>query len=90
MWGGSKKSITIFLLLGVMVIVISPAVDLHPATMRHMRQGNNPHVIFALKALVVSWNAFIQPRFFGDAATDSEELPMPVPDLIDLTCSRLC
>jgi hypothetical protein len=55
-----------------------------------MRQGNNPHVIFALKAVVVSWNTFIQPRFFGDAATDSEELPMTVPDLIDLTCSRLC
>lgn len=79
----------ILLLLSVLTIFISPAVDLQPTALRAVQLAN---MLFAVLALAgTSLTACLSRPTVRVAGAFEHASPLvPAQDLIDLNCTRLC
>jgi len=80
--------VVILLLLSMVTIFISPAVDLQPTALRALQLANLLLTVLALAghAVFARWNTSISL-----VAHPCEDLRIPPPpDLLKLNCARLC
>ncbi|MGA8151259.1 MAG: hypothetical protein WB952_09945 [Terriglobales bacterium] len=84
-----KLGMVILLLLSMIAIFISPAVDLEPTA---LRAANLANLLFALLALAgtVLTARFDVPISPVASTFERECALLPAPDLVDLNCTRLC
>jgi len=85
----SLKIVVVILLLAVIVVFVSPAVDLEPTALRAAQAAT---LLFALLALAGSFIArsLQAPCLHLVAISRTERVPFFAPDLVDLNCNRLC
>jgi uncharacterized membrane protein len=84
-----KVGLVIFVLLVVMIIFISPAVDLEPTALRSIQMANLLFALLALAGITVSAN--LHPsKSTGAPNVEFSCIWTPKPDLVDLNCVRLC
>ena len=85
----SKFGVVILLLLSVITIFISPAVDLQPTALRALQLAN---MVFAMLALAgTTWSARVRvPLNPATTPFACDCVWAPTPALIDLNCVRLC
>lgn len=85
----NKVAVIILLLLSVIVIFVSPAVDLQPTALRALKFAN---VLFA--ALLLAGTAlWAHLRVASEPITPIDKrhsVLSPPPDLLELNCARLC
>lgn len=84
-----KFRLVILLLLSMIAIFISPAMDLQPTALRALTLANSLFAILALAATILT-RLFgrVVPSFAHIVETDCGLLPAP--DLVALNCTRLC
>ncbi len=84
-----KLGMVILLLLSLITVFISPAVDLEPTALRAASLAN---LMFAVLAMAGTALAARLSRAVASAATSFEhDCPLlPALDLVDLNCTRLC
>ncbi|HUO24456.1 MAG TPA: hypothetical protein VMU61_02245 [Candidatus Aquilonibacter sp.] len=84
-----KLGVVILLLLSVIAIFISPAVDLQPTALRAVQLANLLFAVLALAGSAVSTRLDVS---IGRLATVSgrDYSPLPAPDLVVLNCARIC
>jgi len=86
MFGRSKKGVVLLLLVAILVLTILPTFDLKPTRLRAARHGA---LLFIAIAAAASGAAEIKAPFHLKPGS-SQPLHATGPDLLDLTCTRLC
>ena len=81
-----KICATILLLLAVIYIFALPAFDLGPTALRASRYAA---IVLVSMGLAASALTSARPKF-GPILLPAESPTPPIPDLIDLTCTRTC
>ena len=84
-----KVGLVIFVLLTVMIIFISPAVDLEPTALRSIQMANLLFAMLAVAGITISDYLHLS---IGAAAPNGEFscLWTLKSDLVDMNCIRLC
>jgi hypothetical protein len=83
----TKFWVALLLLLTVLAVCISPAVDLEPTALRALRLAN---LLFAALALVILIGAINRATRPVDAAARFYPLLVTPKSILDLACTRLC
>jgi hypothetical protein len=86
---GAKFVVVILLLLSVITIFISPAVDLQPTALRALKLATMLLAFLALAATGVSTHLQVVLRR-GTTTAECGCVWVPVPNLVDLNCTRRC
>ena len=83
-----KIAFIVCMLLCVLAIFVSPAVDLQPTALRALQQANLIFAMLGVIALVIlSFESEPNGEFY-ETISPNDEIP-PITSLIDLNCSRL-
>jgi hypothetical protein len=85
----SKFAMVILLLLSVIIIFISPAVDLQPTALRSVQLANMLFAVLALAGTALA-ACFSGPTLPVAEALEHASALVPAQDLVDLNCTRLC
>ena len=83
----AKFVVALLLLLVVLAVCISPAVDLEPTALKSVRAAN---LLFAALALVVLDGGLNRVMRFVDAATGFCRVMATAESILELNCTHLC
>jgi hypothetical protein len=86
---GVKIGAVVLLVLSVLTIFISPAVDLQPTALRALKMANLLFAFLALAGTAFSARLNLPPSRIA-ATFEIDYALLPPPDFIDLNCTRLC
>jgi quinol-cytochrome oxidoreductase complex cytochrome b subunit len=75
--------------VAILVLFVSPALDLEPSAMRAMRHAHIFFHAFAAAASMLLYLLTKHPEFFG-WVSEAHPARQDGPDLFDLNCTRLC
>ena len=89
MTGATKFRIALVLLLAVIVIFVSPAVNLEPTALRALQVASMLFAALALAGTVLAYGANLLARYV-DTAFSFHPVLSRTDDIIDLNCTRLC
>ncbi|MGC2195575.1 MAG: hypothetical protein WA628_12930 [Terriglobales bacterium] len=89
MGGRAKLGIVIVLLLCVMAVFISPAVDLEPTALRALKAANMLFAALILAGTTIAAYLTLSFSFMG-MVFDFHPMEASAASLVDLNCVRLC
>ena len=79
----------ILLMLSVVAIFVSPAVDLQPTALRALKSANLLFAALVLAGSALCARIHVAPEPIG-TIVERHSVLSPPPDLLELNCTRLC